>query len=120
MQGFYSFSGKEEEDPLAEVSKQTLAILNKLTPQKFDALIVKFNQIKIDSEEKLRKCIDLVFDKVSLSSYNLCQLFPYLEDMKKILFPIINYLTKIQALLLLCRLWTNPVLLFSTPRCAKT
>ena len=68
MQGFflYSFSGKEEEDPLAEVSKQTLAILNKLTPQKFDTLIVKFNQIKIDSEEKLRRCIDLVFDKVSL------------------------------------------------------
>ena len=62
----YSFSGKEEEDPLAEVSKQTLAILNKLTPQKFDTLIVKFNQIKIDSEEKLRRCIDLVFDKVSL------------------------------------------------------
>ena len=67
IQGFlYSFSGKEEEDPLAEVSKQTLAILNKLTPQKFDTLIVKFNQIKIDSVEKLRRCIDLVIDRVSL------------------------------------------------------
>jgi len=54
---------KEEEDPLADVAKQTLAILNKLTPQKFDKLIQKFNEITIDTEAKLRKCIDLIFEK---------------------------------------------------------
>merc|ERR1719295_693631 len=53
----------EEEDPLAEVSKQTLAILNKLTPQKFDKLLAKFNEINIDTEAKLRKCMELIFEK---------------------------------------------------------
>ena len=59
------FSGGEAEvDPLADVSKQTLAILNKLTPQKFDTLIMRFNNITIDTEAKLRRCIDLIFEKV--------------------------------------------------------
>ena len=68
----YYFSGKEEEDSLAEVFNQTLAILNELTPQKFEALMVKFSKIKIDSEEKLRSRIYLVLDKVSLCLNSLC------------------------------------------------
>jgi len=56
-------AGAGEADPLEEVAKQTLAILNKLTPQKFDTLIQKFNKITIDTEAKLRKCIDLIFEK---------------------------------------------------------
>ena len=64
------FSGKgEEEDPLADVSKQTLAILNKLTPQKFDKLLAKFNEINIDTEAKLRKCMELIFEKVRMLNF---------------------------------------------------
>jgi len=53
----------ESAGPIDEVAKQTLAILNKLTPQKFDTLIKKFNMINIDTEAKLQKCIDLIFEK---------------------------------------------------------
>jgi len=51
------------EDPLADVSRQTLAILNKLTAQTFDKLVQKFEEITIDTEAKLRKCVELIFEK---------------------------------------------------------
>lgn len=43
--------------------KAVRGILNKLTPQKFDVLIKKFDALAIDSEEELRQCINLVFEK---------------------------------------------------------
>lgn len=51
------------ENPMEELARQTRAILNKLTPQKFETLVCKFNELIIDTEEKLRMCIDLVFEK---------------------------------------------------------
>ena len=56
--------GAGEVDPLEEVSKQVLAILNKLTPQKFEKLIQRFNQIEINTEAKLKRSMELIFEKV--------------------------------------------------------
>ena len=58
-------SSQPETDPMAEVSKQVLSILNKLTPQMFDRLIQQFKAITIDTEAKLKRCIELIFEKVS-------------------------------------------------------
>jgi len=57
---------KAAEDKESEVSvllKKVRAILNKLTPQKFSTLVVKFKELDIDSEEKLVACMELVFEK---------------------------------------------------------
>ena len=45
--------------------RKARGILNKLCPQKFDVLVEKFKELEIDSEEKLRLCMELVFEKVS-------------------------------------------------------
>lgn len=43
--------------------RKARGILNKLCPQKFDRLVEKFNELQIDTEEKLRLCMELVFEK---------------------------------------------------------
>lgn len=48
---------------IAEVVKKTRAILNKLTPEKFETLIGQVQELQIDSTEKLSAVIDLVFEK---------------------------------------------------------
>lgn len=58
-----SKGGVEQQSELDDVLKKVRAILNKLTPQKFDTLVVKFKEIRIDTEEKLVQCMELVFDK---------------------------------------------------------
>lgn len=60
-----------EEDDLdqtrtQEVLKQLRSILNKLTPQKFQALIQQVKELKIDTEERLKGAIDLIFEKAIL------------------------------------------------------
>jgi len=45
------------------------SILNKLTPQKFGALMIKFKQLPINTEVRLREVINLIFEKVSLDDY---------------------------------------------------
>jgi translation initiation factor 4G len=52
-----------EQDDLDVLSKSVLAILNKLTPQKFDVLVEKFKKLDIDTEEKLVMCMEQVFEK---------------------------------------------------------
>lgn len=55
---------KEGVDEDAEgVYKAVKAILNKLTPQKFDKLTKQVLTLKIDNEEKLKGCIDILFEK---------------------------------------------------------
>lgn len=49
-----------------EVLKQLRSILNKLTPQKFQALIQQVKELKIDTEERLKGAIDLIFEKAIL------------------------------------------------------
>ncbi|XP_076817515.1 eukaryotic translation initiation factor 4 gamma 3-like isoform X2 [Clavelina lepadiformis] len=52
-----------EEAQTAEVLRQVRSILNKLTPQKFSPLMQKFQQLAINSEQRLRGVIDLIFEK---------------------------------------------------------
>ena len=58
---------KEGEDPKeseeAELRRKAIAILNKLTPQKFDTLVQRFQELVIDTPEKLSLCMELVFEK---------------------------------------------------------
>ena len=51
-----------------DLYKQVRAVLNKLTPQKFGTLIQQIMALKIDTEERLKGTIDLIFEKV-------CQLY---------------------------------------------
>ena len=44
--------------------KKFRGILNKLTPEKFDTLLVKVHQLTIDTEERLEGCIAIIFEKV--------------------------------------------------------
>ncbi|XP_046670674.1 eukaryotic translation initiation factor 4 gamma 1-like isoform X3 [Homalodisca vitripennis] len=53
----------EEAKQTEELYKMVRGILNKLTPQKFETLMKKFKDLKIDSEERLTGVINLIFDK---------------------------------------------------------
>ena len=55
--------GSEETAEDESLVKKVRAILNKLTPQKFDTLVVKFKEIEINTEAKLIQCMELVFEK---------------------------------------------------------
>ena len=46
------------------LERDVRAILNKLCPQNFDKLVQKFNLLTIDTEVKLKACIELIFEKV--------------------------------------------------------
>ena len=52
------------QDTIEVLARKARGILNKLCPQKFDILVDKFNDLEIDTEEKLRLCMELVFEKV--------------------------------------------------------
>ena len=54
----------EEENEISKLERSSRAILNKLTPQKFDKLVQQFKELEIDTIEKLKMCIELVFEKV--------------------------------------------------------
>lgn len=73
-----------EEDDLEgtktyEVLKQLRSILNKLTPQKFQSLIQQVKELKIDTEDRLKGAIDLIFEKAilepnfSVAYANMCR-----------------------------------------------
>ena len=59
--------GKEnkpkDNDALEVLGKRVRAILNKLTPQKFQTLVVQFKEIEINTEERLALAIELIFEK---------------------------------------------------------
>ena len=55
--------GDTEIDEVAALVKKARAILNKLTPQKFEILVKKFGELDIDNKEKLEACIALIFEK---------------------------------------------------------
>lgn len=48
---------------MEELKKKVLSILNKLTPQKFQTLVEKFQELPIDTQDKLSMCMELVFEK---------------------------------------------------------
>jgi len=72
-------------DDVESLTKKIRAILNKLCPQKFDTLVARFNDLVIDTEEKLVKAMELVFEKAldepvfSVAYARMCQ---YLQNQK--------------------------------------
>ena len=49
---------------LQELYRQIRAILNKLTPQKFKTLVKQCTSLQINTEERLKGSIDIIFEKV--------------------------------------------------------
>ena len=54
----------EEEKVTADLYRKFQAILNKLTPQKFQSLAEQALTLQIDTEERLKGVIDKIFTKV--------------------------------------------------------
>ncbi|XP_058493906.1 eukaryotic translation initiation factor 4 gamma 1-like [Solea solea] len=55
--------GDPEKAKTQELFRCVRCILNKLTPQKFQKLIEKMRELMIDTEERLKGAIDLIFEK---------------------------------------------------------
>ncbi|MBN3276690.1 IF4G1 factor, partial [Polyodon spathula] len=78
-------SSKEEEDASSDNSKtqelfrRVRGILNKLTPQMFQQLMKQVTELTIDTEERLKGVIDLIFEKAisepnfSVAYANMCR-----------------------------------------------
>lgn len=49
---------------LQELFQKARSLLNKLTPEKFDKLVSKVQDLPIDSSDRLKGVIDLIFEKV--------------------------------------------------------
>ncbi|XP_008432414.1 eukaryotic translation initiation factor 4 gamma 1-like [Poecilia reticulata] len=68
-----------EQGKTQDVFKRLRSILNKLTPQKFQELMKQVMELKIDSEERLKGTIDLIFEKAisepnfSVAYANMCR-----------------------------------------------
>ncbi|KAM3866246.1 eukaryotic translation initiation factor 4 gamma 1-like [Diretmus argenteus] len=62
-------TGKKESVETQEVFRQFRSILNKLTPQMFERLRKKVTELPIDTEERLKGVMDLIFEK-SISEPN--------------------------------------------------
>ncbi|XP_028282693.1 eukaryotic translation initiation factor 4 gamma 1a isoform X2 [Parambassis ranga] len=73
----------DEDDPeqmkTQELFKRLRSILNKLTPQKFQELMKQVTELTIDTEERLKGAIDLIFEKAisepnfSVAYANMCR-----------------------------------------------
>lgn len=76
-------ANNEEDDPeqvkTMELFKRLRSILNKLTPQKFQELMKQVTDLTIDTEERLKGAIDLIFEKAisepnfSVAYANMCR-----------------------------------------------
>lgn len=68
-----------EQAKTQELFKRLRSILNKLTPQKFQELMKQVTDLKIDTEERLKGVIDLIFEKAisepnfSVAYANMCR-----------------------------------------------
>ncbi|CAB4042339.1 eukaryotic translation initiation factor 4 gamma 1 isoform X1, partial [Paramuricea clavata] len=68
----------KEKENTAELYRNVMAILNKLTPQKFKTLMEQFLALNIDTPERLEGVIDRIFEKAvaeprfSVAYANLC------------------------------------------------
>ena len=64
----------EEAIRTEELYRKFQGILNKLTPQKFQALAEQALKLEITTEERLSGCIDMMFKKVNFP--NICIHYP--------------------------------------------
>ena len=53
---------------LKELYAQVVGILNKLTRQKFSTLMQQVLDLRIDTDDKLKGCMDIIFEKVQSTS----------------------------------------------------
>lgn len=76
LTGFYAFSVSSS---LQDLFRRVRSILNKLTPQMFQQLMKQVTQLAIDTEERLKGVIDLIFEKAisepnfSVAYANMCR-----------------------------------------------
>ncbi len=73
----------DEDDPdhakTQELFKRLRSILNKLTPQKFQELMKQVSELTIDTEERLKGAVELIFEKAisepnfSVAYANMCR-----------------------------------------------
>lgn len=73
----------DEDDPdflkTQELFKRVRSVLNKLTPQMFQPLMKQVTELTIDTEERLKGVIDLIFEKAisepnfSVAYANMCR-----------------------------------------------
>ena len=56
-------AAEQAQDPYEDLVRKARAILNKLTPQKFDTLVQQFDALEILDRTALAKCMELVFEK---------------------------------------------------------
>lgn len=73
----------EDDDPehikTRELFKRLRSILNKLAPQRFQELMKQVSELTIDTEERLKGAIDLIFEKAilepnfSVAYANMCR-----------------------------------------------
>ncbi|XP_052760867.1 eukaryotic translation initiation factor 4 gamma 1-like isoform X1 [Mya arenaria] len=70
---------KSSDKELKDLYKKTLSILNKLTLHKFQVLVSRMKTLKIDTKDKLKGVVDLVFEKAICEPYfsevyaNMCK-----------------------------------------------
>ena len=57
-----------EAGPTEQLYRNFRAILNKLTPQKFQSLAEQALKLEINTEERLSGCVDMIYKKVCLPS----------------------------------------------------
>ena len=50
---------------MQELVRKSQGILNKLTPQNFDKLVAQMKELSLNTVDRLRKVIDIIFEKVS-------------------------------------------------------
>lgn len=68
-----------ESSKTQDLFKRVRSILNKLTPQKFQQLMKQVMELNIDTEERLKGVIDLIFEKAisepnfSVAYANMCR-----------------------------------------------
>lgn len=74
--------GEDDDGELSktqELFKRLRSILNKLTPQRFQELMKQVSELTIDTEERLKGAIDLIFEKAilepnfSVAYANMCR-----------------------------------------------
>ena len=70
------------------------SILNKLTPQKFQTLVSKMVELKIDNQTKLESAIELIFEKAisepgfSVAYANMCRVLT--DAVSNVLFALLK------------------------------
>ena len=78
-----------EEVVTKELLKKFRGYLNKITPQKYDVIEQKIRELKIDTEDRLKRVLDLVFDKAvdepnfCIQYANLCKYLATIKINKK-------------------------------------